>query len=150
MLRGALLTFVAGLLIALAACSHAEPLAAGEQWVTLPGGQKIRAEVLTRPEDMQRGMMFRNSLAPDRGMLFVHNTPGRYPYWMFQCLIPLDIIWMDASRKIVEISAGTPPCRGEASTCPSYGGHRDSLYVLELGGGMAARYGLKLGDTISF
>jgi hypothetical protein len=99
---------------------------------------------------MQRGMMFRDSLAPDRGMLFVHGTPGRYAYWMFQCLIPLDIIWMNADRKIVEISADTPPCHGEASTCPNYGGHQSSLYVLELGGGMARRYGLKLGDRIAF
>jgi hypothetical protein len=150
MMRGALLTFAVGLMTLLAACSGEAPLAAGEQWVTLPGGQKIRAEVLTRPEDMQRGMMFRTSLAPDRGMLFVHDAPGRYAYWMFQCLIPLDIIWMDADRKIVEISADTPPCRGEASTCPNYGGHQNSLYVLELGGGMARRYGLKLGDAIAF
>ena len=150
MLRGAWLTFAVGLMIALTACSGEAPLAAGEQWVTLPGGQKIRAEVLTRSEDMQRGMMFRNSLAPDRGMLFVHGAPGRYAYWMFQCLIPLDIIWMDADRKIVEISADTPPCRTEAGSCPNYGGHQDSLYVLELAGGMARRYGLKLGDTMAF
>jgi uncharacterized membrane protein (UPF0127 family) len=38
----------------------------------------------------------------------------------------------------------------EASTCPNYGGHRDSLSVLELAGGMALRYGLKSGDTITF
>jgi len=150
MMRAAWLTFAVGLLVALVACSGEEPLAAGERWVAFPGGRKIRAEVLTRPEDMQRGMMFRNSLAPDRGMLFVHDAPGRYAYWMFQCLIPLDIIWMDANRRIVEISPDTPPCRTEAGSCPNYGGHRDSLYVLELGGGMARRYGLKLGHTIAF
>jgi uncharacterized membrane protein (UPF0127 family) len=147
--RAFLLTLLLALAI-LSGCSAEEPLAAGEQWVTLPGGQRIRAEVLTRPEDMQRGMMFRDSLAPDRGMLFVHGAMGRYPYWMFQCRIPLDIVWMDSNRRIVEISAGTPPCRGEASTCPTYGGHRDSMYVLELAGGMASRYGLKLGSDIAF
>jgi len=138
------------LCLALAVCSRNQPLELGMQWVTLPGGQKIRAEVLIRPDDMARGMMFRDSLAPDRGMLFVHPNPGRYKYWMFQCLIPLDIIWMDANRKIVEISANTPPCRTEAASCPNYGGNFDSLYVLELAGGMARKYGLKLGDTITF
>ncbi len=118
--------------------------------VTLPNGQKILAEVLTRPDEMARGMMFRESLAPDRGMLFVHNQPGRYPYWMYQCLIPLDIIWIGPDRRVVEISAGTPPCEGPPSQCPNYGGNREAQFVLELAGGMAGKYGLRLGDRISF
>ena len=138
------------LLLSLAGCSREEPLEPGFQLVTLPGGQRIRAEVLTRQDDMMRGMMFRESLAPDRGMLFVHRVPGRYSYWMFQCLIPLDIIWLDSSRKIVEISPETPPCRTERGLCPHYGGNQDALYVLELAGGMARKYGLKLGDPIAF
>lgn len=118
--------------------------------VTLPRGQQIRAEVLTNPTDIARGMMFRDSLAPDRGMLFMHPTPGLYSYWMYQVRIPLDIIWLDSSRRIVEISANTPPCRTKASQCPSYGGHEQSLFVLELAGGMADKYGLRVGDFISF
>ena len=97
-----------------------------------------------------RGMMFRDSLAPDRGMLFVHPSPGAYVYWMYQVRIPLDIIWMASDHRIVEISADTPPCRTKASECPQYGGHQRSQFVLELAGGMASKYGLKLGDTISF
>lgn len=118
--------------------------------VTLPGGQQVRAEVMSRPEDMARGMMFRDHLAPDRGMLFVHPTPGRYRYWMYQCLIPLDIVWLDAERRIVEISESTPPCKGEAWECPYYGGNHDAQFVVELAGGMARKYGLKLGDRLSF
>jgi uncharacterized membrane protein (UPF0127 family) len=127
-----------------------EPPEPGVVTVTLPGGQKIRAEVMSRPEDMARGMMFREHLAPDRGMLFVHGAPGRYRYWMYQCLIPLDILWMDAERRIVEISENTPPCRGQSWECPSYGGNHDAQFVLELAGGMARKYGLKLGDRLSF
>jgi hypothetical protein len=95
-------------------------------------------------------MMFRESLAPDRGMLFVHTSSGRYSYWMFQCLIPLDIVWLDAAKRIVEISANTPPCKGGAKSCPSYGGNYDALYVLEIAGGMARKYGLDTGDSIRF
>lgn len=127
-----------------------EPIEPGVVTVTLPGGQKIRAEVMSRPEDMARGMMFREHLAPDRGMLFVHGTPGRYRYWMYQCLIPLDILWMDAERRIVEISENTPPCRGQSWECPSYGGNHDAQFVLELAGGVARKYGLKPGDRLSF
>lgn len=118
--------------------------------VTLPDGTRIIAEVLTQPEDMMRGMMFRDSLAPDRGMLFVHPAPGFYTYWMHQVRIPLDIIWLDSGRRIVEISTNTPPCRTKASECPQYGGSRRAQFVLELAGGMAEKYRLKLGDTISF
>ncbi len=118
--------------------------------VTLPDGRQIVAEVMTSSADLMRGMMFRDALAPDRGMLFVHPSPGKYSYWMFQCLIPLDIIWMDTEKRIVEVSADTPPCKTDAKNCPSYGGHQEAQFVLELAGGMAAKYGLKTGDTIRF
>jgi uncharacterized membrane protein (UPF0127 family) len=118
--------------------------------VTLPGGQKISAEVMLFEADMARGMMFRDSLAPDKGMLFVHTEPGRYAYWMYQVRIPLDIIWMDADHRIVEISANTPPCKTKASDCPKYGGDAQAQYVLELAGGMAAKYGLREGQIITF
>ena len=70
---------------------------------------------------------------------------------MFQCIVPLDIIWMDRNRRIVEISADTPPCTStNPDNCPSYGGKFDARYVLELNGGDAARYGLKVGDILQF
>jgi len=119
--------------------------------ISLPGGKKIRVEVVTHPIDMMRGMMFRDSLAADRGMLFIHGEPGNYSYWMYQVRVPLDIIWMDRSRRIVEISANTPPCKSEkGSECPKYGGTKKALFVLELAGGMAARYRLDVGGEISF
>jgi uncharacterized membrane protein (UPF0127 family) len=120
------------------------------QEITFPNGKRVLAEVMIQQADLMRGMMFRDSIAPDRGMLFMHGRPGRYSYWMYQVRIPLDILWLDHDRRIVEISADTPPCKTVASQCPMYGGHEDALYVLELGGGMAAKYGLKLGDTLRF
>ncbi|MDQ2901275.1 MAG: DUF192 domain-containing protein [Acidobacteriota bacterium] len=118
--------------------------------VILPNGARIEAEVkLTGPE-MARGMMFRDSLPKDRGMLFVHNPPGQYAYWMYQCKFPLDIIWMDSKRRIVEIAADSPPCRSKPADCPSYGGHRYAQFVLELGGGEAQRHGLREGLALSF
>lgn len=122
----------------------------GTRMVKLPGGQQVRAEVLINPQDLARGMMFRDSLAPDRGMLFLHQQAGEYPYWMYHCRIPLDIIWMTSERRVVEISANTPPCKTEPNQCPTYGGHYRAQYVLELAGGMAAKYGIKQGDTLEF
>jgi uncharacterized protein len=118
--------------------------------VTLPGGQVIRAETMIDQVDLMRGMMFRTSIAPDRGMLFVHSEPGHYKYWMYQTLIPLDMIWLDSSHRIVEIVENAQPCKTVASQCAQYGGGEIASYVLELGGGMAKRYGLQTGQTIQW
>lgn len=126
------------------------PEVLGMQKVTLPGGQTIRAEVEMNDLDMQKGMMYRDSLPRGRGMLFIHQTPGLYKYWMYHMTIPLDIIWMDSSRRIVEISPNTPPCKTKASLCPNYGGNQTAQFVLELGAGEARRLGLSLGQTLEF
>lgn len=135
-----------------AGCSSEKNVTAFEEFelreIRFPNGKTIRAEVMMTPEDMSRGMMFRDPLPPGRGMLFIHENPGQYSYWMYQVRVPLDIIWMDASRRIVEISAATPACPGP--NCPSYGGHQTSRYVLELNGGEAQRQGLRVGDLLTF
>jgi uncharacterized membrane protein (UPF0127 family) len=137
----------------LSACG---PNAAGEgdlntTEITFPDGKTIVAETMLQQADQMRGMMFRDSLAKDRGMLFVHPSETNVPYWMYQVRIPLDIIWMDHQRRIVEIAANTPACTSKTSRdCPSYGGHEKARYVLELAGGGAALYNLHVGDTLSF
>lgn len=119
--------------------------------VTLPNGDRIRAEVAVDQVTMTRGMMFRDRLDADRGMLFLHAQAGRHPYWMYQVRIPLDIIWMDRNRRIVEIAANTPPCPSTSyRECPSFGGNHEALAVLELAGGEAARRGLRVGDQLNF
>ncbi len=122
----------------------------GTRMVTLPDSARILAEVKITPQEMARGLMFRESLPHDRGMLFIHGTSGTYSYWMYQCKIPLDIIWMNSNRRVVEIAANTPPCEAKAADCPSYGGHQPSQFVLELGGGEAQRHGVVEGQTILF
>jgi len=128
----------------------AGPEVLGMRTIKLPGGQEIRAEVEINPEDLQKGMMFRDSLPRGRGMLFVHQTPGLYPYWMYQVNIPLDMIWMDKDHRIVEIAADTQPCKTKASLCGNYGGHQQAEFVLELGGGEARRLRLTAGQTLEF
>lgn len=141
------------LLLSLAACSRAPGPAsavAETRAVTLPDGTVLQAELKVRPGDMALGMMHRDALPPGRAMLFIHPEPGRYGYWMHNVRVPLDIIWLDRERRIVEISAQTPPCLKPPSECPSYGGNQESMFVLELNGGQAAAYGLKTGDRLNF
>ena len=139
-------------LVFLSACSEptTRPEDIGTRLITMPGGQRVRVEVKILAEDIMRGMMFREKLDPDRGMMFLHKPAGRYAYWMYQVKIPLDIIWMDDQGNIVEISANTPPCpHATASLCPVFGGSKTAQVVLELAGGMAAKYGLATGMRVS-
>ncbi len=141
------------LVLALSGCGsedEAGPDVLHTRVITLPDGKKIRAEVEMTEIEMRKGMMFRDSLPRGHGMLFIHNAPGLYPYWMHHCKIPLDMLWMDTEHRIVEISADTPPCEDDAGKCPNYGGHEQAQYVLELAGGEAKRLGLKLGQTLQF
>src|SRR6266404_8705509 len=56
----------------------------GNRDVVLPHGQVIRVETMIDAKDLLRGMMFRTSLAPDRGKLFIHVRQGYYGYWTYQ------------------------------------------------------------------
>jgi uncharacterized membrane protein (UPF0127 family) len=119
--------------------------------VTFPNGVKINAETMRSEVELMRGLMFRESLPPGRGMLFIHPKENTFHYWMYQTNIPLDMIWMDYDRRIVEMSLDTPPCRSTSATdCPNYGGNFKSKYVLEVNAGVARKNGLKTGDTLSF
>ena len=119
--------------------------------VTLPDGALIEAELAISSAEQARGLMFRAELPPDRGMLFVGSRSTQRSFWMYQCLIALDIIWMDGAHRIVEIVRSAPPCGStDPGNCPSYGGNANSVYVLELAAGQSDAHGLSLGDRLDF
>ena len=119
--------------------------------VTLPDGAIIEAELAISSAEQARGLMFRAELPPDRGMLFVGSRSAQRSFWMYQCLIALDIIWMDGAHRIVEIVRSAPPCgSSDPGGCPSYGGNANSVYVLELAAGQSEAHGLRLGDRLDF
>lgn len=122
----------------------------GMRTLTFPDGTKIRAELVTREEDLRRGLMYRDSLAPDAGMLFAYGKPGTYRYWMYNVKFPIDILWLDENRRIVQIIHKVPPCTAAADQCPVYGGDYESLYVVEINAGLAAKHNLKPGMSIEF
>lgn len=117
--------------------------------VILPNGGAILAELATTASDRAQGLMNRGHLHPDRGMLFFFPTPAPYAFWMSQTLIPLDILWLDVDRRIVSISAETPPCPSGVS-CPLYSPSAPAQFVLELAAGEAARRNLQLGDQLDW
>ena len=139
----------------MSACSMEKPTTMADlnkRDVKLPDGAIILCETMTGKMEMLRGMMFRDSLPPDKGMLFIHAQVAQVPYYTYQVRIPLDIIWMNKEHRVVEIIADTPPCNDsrKASECPQYGGNANAQFVLELAGGVAAKHGLKLGDRLEW
>lgn len=158
--RGTFLAaLLAGLALAAGGCaeppkppvSGTEPSRLPTATVVLPNGFAVEAELAVTSEEQQRGLMFRDEVPVGQGMLFVGRRSSRRSFWMFQCRIPLDMIWLDGGRRIVEIVREAPPCRDPAPrNCPSYGGNVNSVYVLELAAGQADAQGLRLGDPLEF
>jgi uncharacterized protein len=114
--------------------------------VILPTGASIAVEVVADPESRARGLMYRPSLAEDRGMLFLFPEPDVHSFWMKDTLIPLDMIWLDSERRVIAIQRDVPPC--QTDPCPSYGPSAVALYVLELAAGQAAAQGIEPGDVL--
>lgn len=112
------------------------------------GGQRILLEVARTQQQQQIGLMYRTSLAANRGMLFSFDPPRPVSFWMKNTKIPLDMIFLQAGR-VKAISANVPPCT--ADPCPSYGPENTIIIdqVIELRGGRAAELGLKVGDRVS-
>ena len=115
--------------------------------VTFKSGMQVRAEIVDTPETLERGLMFRTSLGPNEGMLFVFEQAGFYPFWMKNTLIPLDIIWIDEQWRIVSIAESVPPCR--ADPCPTYPPAGNARYVVEVVAGFARTHGVARGDRLT-
>ncbi len=105
-------------------------------------------ELAETAEERSRGLMFRESLDLDKGMLFVFEKEGNYPFWMKNTLILLDIIWINESKEVVFISKDSQPCK-EEYPCLPINSDKIAKYVLELNGGIAEKIGLSVGDKIT-
>ena len=112
----------------------------------MPSGAVYSVELALTPEDQGLGLMYRESLPERTGMLFIFPEAAPHHFWMKNTMIPLDMIWMDESGKVVFISANTPPCK--ADPCPNYGPDSPARTVLEIAGGKAQAEGITVGSTL--
>jgi hypothetical protein len=122
--------------------------AGSEQWVELKG-RRFAVEVADNDEERARGLMFRDELAADRGMLFIHDREEPQAYWMKNTKIPLDILYFDSERKLVSTQLRVPPC-SDGDRCPPYPSRGSALYVLEINAGLAEELEVKVGDELRF
>jgi uncharacterized membrane protein (UPF0127 family) len=116
--------------------------------VFFPNGKSVTAELAVSDEERGRGLMFREKILPDQGMLFVFEVEDRHSFWMKNTLIPLDMLWLDSGKRVIHIEADVPPCKEDP--CPSYGPRTPARYVLELKAGGAAANGIKVNDQLQF
>jgi hypothetical protein len=92
------------------------------------------------------GLMNRENLENDKGMLFIFDSDGEYNFWMKNTLIPLDIIWISSDKKVIFIKNSAQPCKQEI--CESIRPGVIAKYVLEINGGLAETLGIKEGDEV--
>ena len=116
--------------------------------VRMPSGAVYRLELARTPEEQAQGLMYRESLPERTGMLFLFSDGAPHHFWMKNTMIPLDMIWLDSTGRVLFVSANTPPCK--ADPCPTYGPEAPADSVLEIAGGMAAREGVKTGAELQF
>ena len=138
----------APLLLLATLCLPACASGSGTPWVEVKG-KRYLVEVADDDAERSRGLMFRDSLAADHGMLFVHERDEPQAYWMKNTKIALDILYFDAARKLVSVQKRVPPCSG-GDRCPPYPSEGSVRYVLELNAGEADAMGLAKGDAITF
>ena len=110
------------------------------------GGEWFSVELAITPKEQSLGLMFRDSMPDDHGMLFIFPTEARRSFWMKNTRIALDIFYFDKDLKLVSVSENTPPCR--VQQCPSYPSDGPARYVLELNAGKAQQLGVSVGDPL--
>jgi uncharacterized membrane protein (UPF0127 family) len=126
-------------LVSCTACSPAEPE------VELKG-ERFTVELATTPKEQALGLMFRDSMEEDHGMLFIFPGSATRGFWMKNTRIALDIFYFDENLKLVSVAEDSPPCR--AAQCPNYPSAGPAKYVLELNAGKAAELEVRPGDEL--
>lgn len=116
------------------------------------GNSLIKLEVASTPEAIRRGLMYRMSMPEDSGMVFLFRPARPVRFWMFNCLMPLDMLFIK-DNKIVKICHEVPPCKSHnANECPLYpeSGEIFASEVIELNAGFAKRHAIQEGDSVQF
>ncbi len=120
-----------------------------EQAIVKIGEQSWTVEMAKTNEERQQGLMFRESLEADKGMLFVFPNKALHAFWMKNTLIPLDVIWISEDLKVVDVQM-LNPCKTEE--CPLFQPKEEARFVLEIPAGtFKGRVGdsLKIGSPAS-
>lgn len=109
------------------------------------GDHLFDVETAVTPDEQRRGLMFRESLPENGGMIFPFDFPRLASFWMRNTMIPLDMIFIRADGVITNIARETEPY-----TLDSYYSTEPVIAVLEIAGGRAAELGINAGDQVAW
>lgn len=109
------------------------------------GDDTFKVELANTPEKRVKGLMYRESLDKDKGMLFEFQDESERSFWMKDTFIPLDIIFINNEKVIVNITTALP-CQN--MPCKNYHSGKPAMYVLEINAGEASKRNIKIGDKI--
>lgn len=117
--------------------------------VTFPSGTTLETEVADTPEKLLFGLAFREGLPPNTGMLYIFETTGTHRLTTKQYKIAVDMIWLDESRHVIQLSENVPPCSSDI--CPTYGPGTDPVrYVIQTAAGFVRHEGLEANAELKF
>lgn len=108
----------------------------------------LRVELASTPQERSQGLMFRHFLPRSRGMLFIFNKDDYWAFWMKNTYVPLDMIWLDTTRRVVHIVKNARPVRGDVIA--HYVSAIPARYVVEAHTGFCEKNNIRLGDKARF
>ncbi len=110
-------------------------------------GKTIRILIADNFARQLVGLMYRQGIGSDEGMLFIFGRESRWGIWMQNMKFPIDIVWLDRNGAVVDIKRYASPCRS-VFECETYRPRANSKYVLELAAGGAKAYGIVIGGRV--
>jgi len=108
---------------------------------------QIKAEIADTFTKRTKGLMFRKTLLEDEGMLFVFDNGGYHGFWMMNMSFPIDIIFVNKEKKVVDIVKNAQPC---GLSCSTYKPKEKAMYVLEVNANFTQEHGIRIGTTLEF
>lgn len=120
----------------------------GNQTEIYFGDHSFSAEIADTSEERERGLMFREELGENEGMLFVYEEEDDRSFWMKNTLIPLDIIFLDSDLEVINIEKADPEPNTSDDNLASYESERPAQYVLELNQNRSEEIGLEEGKEM--
>lgn len=124
------------------------PAEKGSRVVLMPPGAdpvSVRVEIARDDATRRRGLMFREHMDDDAGMLFLFDRPEQLTFWMHNTYIPLDMVFIEPSLRVLGVVENAEPQTDSSRAVPGV-----SQYVLEVNAGFSRRHGLGKGTAVRF
>jgi uncharacterized membrane protein (UPF0127 family) len=116
--------------------------------VTFPNGAELETEVADTPEKLLFGLAFQEALPPNGGMIYIFEATGLHRVTTKEYRFPVDIIWIDESHQIVQLTENVEPCLKDP--CPRYGPSDAVRYLIQARAGFIKQQGLAVGDELKY